>query len=154
MAKASLDYNALTEDTLTDRFWTKVNKTNSCWLWTGKTDDGYGRTTLIKGSTSLYLVHRALFAIYKEPIRTGLVVDHICKIRACCNPDHLRQVTISENTKGKVSQKFKDVCPNGHFLTGPDAEVYFSLRKGRHSDVPVAHIVCSHCNYPQVAKPA
>ena len=48
MAKPSLDYNSIEE--LPEHFWDKVNKTDSCWLWTGKIDDGYGRFN-IKGTT-------------------------------------------------------------------------------------------------------
>jgi hypothetical protein len=150
MAKATLDYNSLTEENLTDKFWAKVNKTQTCWLWTGKIDDGYGRAYLTH-TKQLYLVHRALFAIFKEPIRKGLVVDHLCKVRACCNPKHLRQVTISENTKGHATTAFKEICPNGHFLIGDDAEVYFSMRKDR-AGREVMHLICSICNYPQVAQ--
>jgi hypothetical protein len=146
---ASLNYNALTEVDLPKNFWDKVKKTNSCWIWAGKVDDGYGRVYL-KGS--LYLVHRLMFALFIEPLKKGLVIDHTCKIRACCNPAHLRQITISENTKGHVHGKYKDICPNGHDLTGEDADVYFSMRKPRHGDIEVMHIICSLCNYPQVAE--
>jgi hypothetical protein len=147
MAKASLNYNALTLNDLPNTFWDKVDKTDTCWLWTGKKDDGYGRFSF-KGSQ--YLVHRAMFALYKESVEKKLVIDHTCKVRACCNPDHLRQITISENTKGHVHGKYKDICPNGHDLSGDDADVYFSMRKPRHGDLEVMHIICSICNYPQV----
>jgi hypothetical protein len=151
MAKATLNYNVLTEDNLTESFWLKVEKTDTCWFWRGRLDDGYGRAPLVKGSPALYGVHRAMFAIFNESTKPGLVVDHICKQRACCNPDHLRQITISENTKGHIPGAFKEICPNGHFLSGDDAEVYYSMRKPRHGDVEVMHLVCSLCNYPQVA---
>jgi hypothetical protein len=91
-----------------------------------------------------------MFALYKESVEKKLVIDHTCKVRACCNPDHLRQITISENTKGHVHGKYKDICPNGHDLSGDDADVYFSMRKPRHGDLEVMHIICSICNYPQV----
>jgi hypothetical protein len=146
---ASLNYNVLTETDLPLNFWDKVNKTSTCWLWTGKVDDGYGRAS-IKGT--LYLVHRLMFSLYREPVKKGLVIDHTCKVRACCNPAHLRQITISENTKGHVHGKYKDICPNGHDLTGDDSDVYFSMRKPRHGSVEVMHIICSLCNYPQVVK--
>jgi hypothetical protein len=146
---ASLNYNVFTEIDLPVNFWDKVNKTNTCWIWTGKVDDGYGRVYL-KGT--YYLVHRLMFALFKDHLKKGLVIDHTCKVRACCNPAHLRQITISENTKGHVHGKYKDICPNGHDLTGDDADVYFSMRKPRHGNVEVMHIICSLCNYPQVAK--
>ena len=59
---------------------------------------------------------------------------------------------ISENTKGHVHGKYKDICPNGHDLSGEDADVYFSMRKPRHGNIEVMHIICSLCNYPQVVK--
>ena len=148
---SALDYNALGQKNLTDKFWSKVNKTESCWLWTGKIDDGYGRTCMVYGSTSLYLVHRAVFAIFNEPIKSKMVIDHLCRVRNCCNPEHLRQVSHSQNTNGHTGVKFKNTCPNGHNLTNEKADVYLTLRKPRHGGRRVIQIVCTPCNYPQVA---
>lgn len=143
MARPSLDYNSV-ED-LPDNFWSKVNKTDSCWLWTGKTDDGYGRFN-IRGK--LYLSHRLTMAVLKEKIAENMQVDHLCSVRNCCNPDHLEQVTFSENTKrgrGRYAQPDMTKCINGHPLTGPDAQTHVSDRRTRSSGV-VASVTCKVCN--------
>jgi hypothetical protein len=140
MAKASIDYNIKEE--LPRRFWDKVNKTDSCWLWTGKIDDGYGRFSF-KGIT--YLVHRLVVAVFKEEVFPNLVVDHICGTRNCCNPDHLRQITISENTKSRRMNIDQTICVNGHPLFGEESKTHISERRTRHSGDEMS-ITCKICN--------
>jgi hypothetical protein len=140
MAKPSLDYNSIEE--LPEQFWDKVTKTDSCWLWTGKIDDGYGRFN-IKGT--LYLVHRLTMSVLKEKIVDGLVVDHLCMVRNCCNPDHLRQATIAENTKKRKLNLDPTFCVNGHPLFGENAQVHISERRTRHSGDEIS-ITCKVCN--------
>lgn len=113
MASASLDYNSITS--LPDRFWDKVDKTDTCWLWTAKTDDGYGRFGL--GDGKQYLVHRLAFALLKEKIGENMQLDHLCNVRNCLNPDHLEQVTSKENTRRGLAKVFNsdpNLCPRGH----------------------------------------
>ena len=118
MAKASIDYNCYEE--LPEAFWDKVDKTETCWLWTAKKDDGYGRWAP-PGKAQQYLVHRLAFAVLKEKIQEGMQIDHLCKTRHCVNPDHLEQVTSKENTRRGLSNVFNsdpDLCPHGHEYTG------------------------------------
>jgi len=140
MARSSLDYNSI--DALPDNFWNKVNKTDTCWLWTAKMDDGYGRFAI---AGKMYLVHRLTMAVLKEKLDPNMVVDHICGTRNCCNPDHLRQVTVRKNTIGKKKQKDHTTCVNGHPLVGPDALVLISIRKSRHNG-KVRSVTCKVCN--------
>jgi hypothetical protein len=137
MAKGSLDYNAVKE--LPDSFWKKVNKTDSCWLWLGKKDDGYGRTILPGYGPQQYLVHRLSFALLKDKIILNLQIDHLCKVRDCLNPDHLEQVTSKENTRRGLSNVYNsdpNKCPYGHEYTH---EV-----PGKIIDGPM-YKVCSDC---------
>jgi len=138
---ARINYNEITE--LPISFWDNVTKTNTCWIWKGRVDDGYGRFYLNK---RLILVHRAVVRVLKnELLSDNLVVDHTCGVRNCCNPDHLRQITISENTKKKRGFIDPEECPNGHLLTGPDADVHRSIRRTRHNG-PEETITCRVCN--------
>ena len=135
MASNSLNYNALEE--LSDRFWDKVNKTDSCWLWMGKIDDGYGRFFI---GGKYYLVHRMAYVVLKEKLQENTQIDHLCKVRNCINPDHLEEVTSKENTRRGLSGKFNtdpNKCPNGH-----DYDV---LLKGKAEGA--VYLVCSKCRY-------
>lgn len=72
------------------KFWRQVNKTDTCWLWTGCGDgksDGYGRIVAIDGKSMG--AHRASWEIHNGPIPPGLDVLHSCDIRRCINPAHL-----------------------------------------------------------------
>lgn len=80
-----------------DRFWNKVQKTDTCWLWTGSIDNlGYGR---IRGWTK---AHRASWQIHFGPIPAGLNVCHSCDVRHCVRPDHLWLGTQKENVHDMI----------------------------------------------------
>lgn len=76
-------------------FWTRVNKTETCWYWTGGTvRGGYGHAGY-QGKTQV--AHRVAYQMLVGPIEPGMVLDHTCHNRLCVNPDHLRQVTHKQN---------------------------------------------------------
>jgi len=85
------------------RFWAKVRQDGDCWLWTAaKTRDGYG-IFLLNGKTNS-TVHRLTFEELRGEIPVGLVIDHLCRTRACVNPWHMEPVTNQKNTeRGLVS---------------------------------------------------
>lgn len=75
----------------TDRFWANVQKTEECWLWTGTTSPGgYGRFSM---DGRRHQAHRIAYEWAIGPIPEGLVLDHLCRNRACVNPEHLEPVT-------------------------------------------------------------
>jgi hypothetical protein len=66
-----------------------------CWVWQMKTDRyGYGHTS-VRGKD--YMAHRLYYERSVGPIPEGYVIDHLCCIKPCVNPDHLEAVTPSEN---------------------------------------------------------
>lgn len=101
------------------RFWSKVDKTDTCWLWTGtRTGKGYGR---FKVNGRLVFAHRFAYELLVGPIPPGLQVDHLCRVRHCVNPAHLEPVTCKENIqRGETGlargrqQQAKTNCPKGH----------------------------------------
>jgi hypothetical protein len=79
-----------------ERFWMKVQKGTSCWIWTGGSSNGYGLfTESSKGKT--HIAHRFSYEQTVGPIPDGLHLDHRCRNRRCVNPDHLRPVTNKQN---------------------------------------------------------
>lgn len=99
-----------------DRFWSKVNKTDSCWLWMASGSNGYGRFYFNKKS---YMSHRVSLYLIGIEIPKEMHVDHICRNRACVNPNHLRIVTpkvnVTENSLSLAAiNKYKTHCKWGH----------------------------------------
>lgn len=103
------------------RFWSKVNKTESCWLWTGsKHSSGYGYISI---DGKLTLTHRVSYELLVGLIPEGLVLDHSCHVRNCVNPSHLEPVTIEENSRRQLphlrpkTYKKRDSCRRGHVFS-------------------------------------
>lgn len=100
-----------------ERFWEKVEKTDTCWLWTAsQRGNGYGQFGVTQ--KDIVYAHRFAYEQTVGPIPEGLVIDHLCRVRHCVNPDHMEPVTSRENTfRGfgmGVVNAAKTTCPKGH----------------------------------------
>lgn len=73
-----------------ERFWRRVEKSDSCWNWVGHASGGYGR---IRHDGTRVQAHRYAYETLVGPIPEGLQLDHLCRNRMCVNPDHLEPVT-------------------------------------------------------------
>ena len=94
------------------RFWTKVEKTEGCWLWMGALAHGYGR---VKDGKKIVQAHRFAYELLRGPIPDGLQIDHLCRIPNCVNPEHMEPVTMSENLRRGVHfERNRTHCPQGH----------------------------------------
>ncbi len=108
----------MTNKDLDTKFMSNVEKTESCWIWKGsKTNGGYG--TFYTGKT--ILTHRYSYEMFNGKIPEGLQIDHLCRNRICCNPEHLEVVTPLENSRrglsglhGNYHNTYKTQCTNGH----------------------------------------
>ena len=103
------------------RFMGKVNKTGTCWLWTGVTAGTRGRygyfQAATKQSINKVLAHRWIYTQVIGDIPDGMEIDHLCRNKMCVNPQHLEPVTPDENKR----RARLDVCRSGrHDLTDPE----------------------------------
>jgi hypothetical protein len=75
---------------LIDRFLKRVNKTETCWLWTGSIQkNGYGSLSSRENKWNTRYAHRWSYIHHKGGIEEGKMVRHTCDIRNCVNPAHL-----------------------------------------------------------------
>lgn len=101
-----------------ERFWEKVDAAD-CWDFTGAlTAKGYGSFRVEGKSIS---AHRYAYETLVGPIPVGLQLDHLCRNRACVNPDHLQIVSPLVNTRRGHSFAARygkrTHCKNGHAYT-------------------------------------
>lgn len=82
-------------------FWTKVIKTDCCWLWGRARFPGTGYGAYWHGG-KLYKAHRVAYTELVGPIPPGLDLMHSCDVRHCVNPEHLRPGTRAENQQDMV----------------------------------------------------
>lgn len=80
---------------ITSRYIPEPN--SGCWIWTGNVKkNGYGSITI--GGSNFY-AHRLMYENFVGKIPPKMVLDHKCRIRCCCNPDHLEVVSPGENLR-------------------------------------------------------
>ena len=103
-----------------NRFLLKIKRQDGHWIWCGGIgSQGYG-ISLLYGKKNT--AHRVSYLFLKGSIPEGLCIDHICRIRSCVNPAHLRLVTPMENALinsmcPTALNKAKTHCKYGHEFT-------------------------------------
>jgi hypothetical protein len=117
------------------RFWSRVNKDapDGHWLWIGadRNRDGYGAFEVNGTSTQPHVV---VFRLMGVEIPEGMVVDHICRVRKCCNPAHLRIVpprvnAIENNLSPFAINARAQVCKYGHPFTPENTSRHFIKKR-------------------------
>jgi len=106
--------------------------TSPCWVSNRGTNEG-GYTRIWHDRTTR-ATHRVAYEAFVGPIPAGLQIDHLCRVRACCRPDHLEPVTCRENLLRGDTVNARAAatthCPRGHAYTA--ANTYVSPSGRRH----------------------
>ena len=120
----------------TERFWSCVERTETCWIWTAaKTGSGYGNFAPRNGQW--VPAHIFAYELEHGAISRGdgvrLVLDHLCRRRDCVRPSHLELVTNRENILRGVgfaaNYASATHCVNGHEFT-PENTAYRARPEG------------------------
>lgn len=141
-----------------NRFWSKVNKTDDCWEWTGgKNSGGYGRFVV---DGSITLAHRYSVELDgRDP--TGKFVCHHCDNPSCVNPEHLFVGTNHDNVKDMMNKNRHGlITAQPKLRTLSDDNVRFirasvdsdaSLAKKYHVSRAVVWLIRNNKSYKDVA---
>lgn len=109
-------------DTFEARFWAQVNKTDSCWLWIGATQKGYGAINKGARTSGLIRAHQASWILHNGTIPEGMSVLHHCDVPACIRPDHLWIGTQKDNMHDAV-HKSRTILYGKRILSAHQAPV-------------------------------
>lgn len=102
----------------TDLFWSHVDTSGPCWIWTGSINrGGYGSVGIRADGKWIgsFLPHRVAYELAIGPIPEGMTLDHLCREKRCVRPDHLEPVSIGINVNRAYRAKLDSLrCEAGH----------------------------------------
>jgi len=119
-------------------FWNKINKTESCWLWTGATNGrSYGLLKMPKTRKNI-TAHRMSYILHNGPITSEQWVLHKCDTPLCVNPNHLFLGDAAANTadmdaKGRRVNADNSGEKNGRSIMNADKVRLARLLHGKFS---------------------
>lgn len=99
-----------------------------CWIWQRSLDRAgygvFGRPSRYDPGRRVYLAHRWVYEEMIGPIPEGLELDHLCRVPACVNPDHLEPVTRAENVqRGAVAKITAEIAQAIRDAEGSQSEI-------------------------------
>jgi hypothetical protein len=101
-----------------EKFWSHVDKTNTCWIWTGTLfSNNYGR--FMAGRGKQHIAHRVAYFLSHGVLDKNAHVHHICENTLCVNHAHLELLLPGEH----ASLRRKSLCKNGHEMWGDNVGI-------------------------------
>lgn len=109
-----LPESVATKIRVSERKWNGV----PCWEWTAALTNGYG---VVQHEGRIRRAHRVVYGVLRGAVPAELELDHLCRNRACVNPDHCEPVTgvvnnARSNSASAVHAK-QTRCLRGHEFT-------------------------------------
>jgi len=99
MPPGPVPMDPLTRHTINDK---------GCHIWSGAVHkSGYGQ---IKWQGKSTVAHRVVYTLIKGDIPNGAVIDHLCNVKLCVNPEHLEAVSYSMNTQRAWNRQHCQTC--------------------------------------------
>lgn len=125
-----------------ERAATNVTKQeDGCWI-SGYSVASHGYAQIgwqNGGERHAVLAHRAAWVHVHGQVPLGMTIDHLCKMRRCVNPEHLRLLPNYENARRTNGADWPiGQCKNGH----PPTDLVYVTRSGNSSGKA---LICGVC---------
>jgi len=131
----------------TRSFWKRVNKTNTCWFWTGGV--GYNAYGQFNYGDQTVLAHRFAYGSLLGPIPNGYIIHHKCRSKRCVNPDHLQAVPRGNHPgDGPDINRNKTHCLRGHEFSKENTQIRQNKRGEKYRQC----IMCKKMGTPQKSR--
>lgn len=122
-----------------ERFWSRVERTDTCWLWKGWLDEKSRRGRFVLNGIHM-TAPRAAWIIMNGPLADDLVIMHTCDNPPCVRPDHLKPGTHQENMDDMSRKKRAPVYQHPHRYRNrprnPNAKTPYKYRPIKQPDAP------------------
>lgn len=99
---------------------------NGCWIWqlAIRKSNGYSICNILfESGRRMFIGHRLAYEVFVGEIPNGLTIDHLCKNKACVNPEHLEAVPLRVNLQRYIGST-ETHCKMGHEYTKDNTIVY------------------------------
>jgi hypothetical protein len=87
---------------------------DGCWIPLKK-PNSTGYVSVRLPDKTMALLHRVFWVFHNgRNVRGDMELDHLCRVKACCNPGHLDEVTHAENVRRGMCSGAKWMRLEGH----------------------------------------